>query len=123
MIWTHFMKDIAWENEKGNWSPAGCRGSAGKKYREKDLLVKAAAGVYVYELYREVGKRNRTVVAGAASTVGVAGGFIQGGGHSPLGVWKGLASDHAVEFEVVLADVCTFSIIFNLGVIDTNEPV
>jgi len=51
-----------------------------------------------------VSKKGRAVVAGAASTVGVVGGFIQGGGHSPLGVWKGLASDHAVEFEVVLAD-------------------
>jgi hypothetical protein len=44
-------------------------------------------------------------VAGFSSTVGAAGGYIQGGGHSILGPWKGLASDHALQFSVVTADV------------------
>ncbi|RPB19372.1 FAD-binding domain-containing protein [Terfezia boudieri ATCC MYA-4762] len=101
LIWTHFMRDISFENQYGGWEPAGCKGD---KYKENELLVRAEAGVMVFELTKEVSKKGRTVVAGAASTVGVVGGFIQGGGHSPLGVWKGLASDHAVEFEVVLAD-------------------
>lgn len=104
MIWTHFMNEISFENEHGGWKPAGCKGHGGDKYKEKDLLVKAGAGVMVFELTREVSKRGRTVVTGAASTVGGTGGYLQGGGHSPLGVWKGLASDHAVELEVVLAD-------------------
>jgi len=101
LIWTHFLRDISFENQYGGWEPAGCKGD---KYKEKELLVKAEAGVMVFELAKAVSKKGRTVVAGAASTVGVVGGFLQGGGHSPLGVWKGLASDHAVEFEVVLAD-------------------
>ncbi|KAJ5167687.1 uncharacterized protein N7482_003281 [Penicillium canariense] len=37
-------------------------------------------------------------------TVGAAGGYIQGGGHSPFGHWKGLASDNALEFEIVTAN-------------------
>jgi len=102
MIWTHFMRDISFENQGGGWEPAGCKGG---KYKENELLVKAEAGVMVFELAQEVSKKGRTVVAGSCSTVGVAGGYIQGGGHSGLGVWKGLASDHAIEFEVVLADV------------------
>lgn len=102
LIWTHFIRDISFANEGGGWNPAGCKGD---KYKESELLVKAGAGVMVFELNNEVSKKGRTVVTGAASTVGGAGGYLQGGGHSPLGVWKGLASDHAVEFEVVLADV------------------
>jgi len=101
LIWTHFLRDISFENQYGGWVPAGCKGD---KYKENELLVKAEAGVMVFELVKEVSKKGRTVVAGALSTIGVVGGYLQGGGHSPLGVWKGLASDHAVEFEVVLAD-------------------
>ena len=96
------MRDISFVNEHGGWKPAGCHGN---KYQENELLVKAQAGVMVFELVKEVTKKGRTVVAGAGSTVGVVGGFIQGGGHSPLGVWKGLASDHVLEYEVVLANV------------------
>ncbi|KAF8419398.1 FAD/FMN-containing isoamyl alcohol oxidase MreA-like protein [Tirmania nivea] len=101
MVWTHFMRDISFKNRYGRWKPAGCKGD---KYKENGLLVKAGAGVMVFELAKAVSKKGRTVAAGAASTVGVVGGFIQGGGHSALGVWKGLASDNVVEFEVVLAD-------------------
>ncbi|KAK5998693.1 putative FAD-linked oxidoreductase [Cladobotryum mycophilum] len=63
--------------------------------------VTIGAGVQLNELYTAVGKRNLTVVAGLSHTVGAAGGYIQGGGHSPLGEWKGMASDNALEFKVV----------------------
>ncbi|KAF8456504.1 hypothetical protein BDZ91DRAFT_773355 [Kalaharituber pfeilii] len=104
MIWTHFMSSIEYLNEDGGWTPEGCKGGKGREYKEDDLLIKAAAGVMLYDLYQSVGKRGRTVVAGAAGTVGVAGGYIQGGGHSALGPWKGMAIDHLVEVEVVVAD-------------------
>jgi FAD/FMN-containing dehydrogenase len=64
-----------------------------------------SAGVQLPELYLAVAKHNRTVIAGSSHTVGAAGGYIQGGGHSPFGAWKGLASDNALEFEVVTANV------------------
>lgn len=101
LIWTHFLRDISFENQYGGWEPAGCKGDT---YKENELLVRAEAGVMVFELTKAVSKQGRTVVVGLSGTIGVGGGYIQGGGHSPLGVWKGLASDHAVEFEVVLAD-------------------
>lgn len=63
------------------------------------------AGVSLKELYAAAGARNRTLVAGSSYTVGAAGGFIQGGGHSPIGTWKGMASDNALEFQVVTANV------------------
>lgn len=70
--------------------------------------VTLGAGVVLQEIYTEAAKRNLTAVIGLAHTVGAAGGYIQGGGHSPLGPWKGMASDNALQFEVVTADVCIF---------------
>lgn len=67
--------------------------------------VHLAAGVQLPELYAAVARQNRTVVVGSSHSVGAAGGYIQGGGHSPFGAWKGLASDNALEFELVVANV------------------
>ncbi|KAL3473790.1 hypothetical protein BJX99DRAFT_192121 [Aspergillus californicus] len=66
--------------------------------------VTIAAGVSLQELYSVLADKKRVVVAGAAHTVGTAGGYIQGGGHSFLGPWKGMASDNALQFTVVTAD-------------------
>jgi len=67
--------------------------------------VTIGAGVQLDQLYSAVGLAGQSVVAGLAHTVGAAGGYIQGGGHSPLGPWKGMAADNTVEFEVVTAQV------------------
>lgn len=99
-ILTHFMKDIKVVDD---FRPKGA-----PKNGSEGPAVHLAAGVQLAELYAAVGKRNRSVVAGTSHTVGAAGGYIQGGGHSTLGAWKGLASDNALEFEVVTADVSDF---------------
>lgn len=67
--------------------------------------VTIGAGVQLKELYEAAAKHDVVVVAGLSHTVGAAGGYIQGGGHSPLGNWKGMASDNALEFKVVNAKV------------------
>jgi len=67
--------------------------------------VTLGAGVQLRELYNFAGSKNVSVVAGFASTVGAAGGYIQGGGHGPLSLWKGLGADNALEFNVVTANV------------------
>lgn len=70
--------------------------------------VKAAtlgAGVQLHEMYAFLGTHRVMVVGGSANTVGLAGGYIQGGGHSALGWLHGMACDNALEFRVVLADV------------------
>lgn len=70
--------------------------------------VKAAtlgAGVQLHEMYAYLGSKGAMVVGGSANTVGVSGGYIQGGGHSVLGWLHGMASDNAIEFQVVTADV------------------
>ncbi|KAF8990551.1 hypothetical protein BDQ17DRAFT_1433708 [Cyathus striatus] len=60
------------------------------------------AGVIARDLYTETAKHNLVVVGGEGETVGWGGGYIQGGGHSPLGSVYGMAADHVLSFEVVL---------------------
>ncbi|KAJ5104156.1 hypothetical protein N7532_004685 [Penicillium argentinense] len=95
-ILTHEMKDIQVVDD---FVPKGA-----PKGKGAGPAVTIAAGVQLSELYNAVAARNRTVIAGSSHTVGAAGGYIQGGGHSPFGAWKGLASDNALEFEVVTAN-------------------
>ncbi|KAF7114935.1 hypothetical protein CNMCM5793_000705 [Aspergillus hiratsukae] len=73
------------------------------KHKGEGPAVTLDAGVSLQEMYAALGKQNRTVVGGSAHTVGPTGGYIQGGGHSLLGPWKGMASDNALEFSVVTA--------------------
>lgn len=50
----------------------------------------------------DVARRHRLRVAGGfCPSVGFAGGYIQGGGHGPLGSLYGLAVDQVLEWEVV----------------------
>lgn len=67
--------------------------------------VTVGAGVQLGEMYAFLGARGLMAVGGTFSTVGMAGGYIQGGGHSFLGWMHGMASDNVLEFQVVLADV------------------
>jgi FAD/FMN-containing dehydrogenase len=75
------------------------------KHKGEGPAVTLDAGISLQEMYAALGKRNRTVVGGSAHTVGPTGGYIQGGGHSFLSPWKGMASDNALEFSVVTAAV------------------
>ncbi|CAG8888806.1 unnamed protein product [Penicillium egyptiacum] len=95
-ILTHHMKGTRLVDD---FVPEGAPKDGGE-----GAAVTIEAGVSLRELHTAVGARNRAVVAGAANTVGAAGGYVQGGGHSFLGPWKGLASDNALEFTVVTAD-------------------
>ncbi|GJD04661.1 FAD binding domain-containing protein [Colletotrichum higginsianum] len=88
--WTHKLKDIT----VTDWSDDLWNGPA----------LKMGAGVLGYEI-TEAGKSSGLVVVGGeCPTVGPAGGYIQGGGHSALTTNFGMAADQALEFEVVTAD-------------------
>ncbi|KAK1460253.1 FAD binding domain-containing protein [Colletotrichum melonis] len=88
--WTHKLKEIT----VTTWSDDLWSGPA----------IKMGAGVLGYEL-TEAGKTaGLVVVGGECPTVGPAGGYIQGGGHSALTTNFGMAADQALEYEVVTAD-------------------
>ncbi|KAF2829523.1 hypothetical protein CC86DRAFT_190920 [Ophiobolus disseminans] len=88
-IWTHGLKDIQYFDNYVDES--GYKGPA----------IKAGAGVQAFELYKFANQRGVVAVAGEGQTVGVFGGYILGGGHSPLSPLYGLAADHVLGFELV----------------------
>ncbi|ROT43007.1 FAD binding domain-containing protein [Sodiomyces alkalinus F11] len=91
-IWTHnFRKVQFFQNHRAD---GGYRGPA----------FKVGAGVPAFELYEAAHRHGVTVVGGEGATVGVMGGYILGGGHSPLSGLYGMASDSVLSFEVVLAN-------------------
>ena len=61
------------------------------------------AGVQAYEAYAAADAHGVRVLGGTCPTVGLAGGYTQGGGHSTLSSTYGLAADNALEWEVITA--------------------
>ena len=59
------------------------------------------AGVQGFEAYEAADKSGLAVVGGECPTVGLAGGYTQGGGHSALSSKYGLAADQTLEWEVI----------------------
>ncbi|KAJ6035593.1 FAD linked oxidase N-terminal [Penicillium canescens] len=90
-IWTHHLKEIDYIE---NYQSSSYQGPA----------VKMGAGVQAHEIYEKANELGFTVVGGEGKTVGVAGGYVLGGGHSPLSSIYGLAADQVLAMEVVLAN-------------------
>lgn len=88
-IWTHHMKKMRLFDYKSS------------SYTGKAL--KMGAGVQAIDAYQYAQKRGYVVVGGNCPSVGLAGGYTQGGGHSPLSSKFGMAADQALEWEVVTA--------------------
>ncbi|OQE34805.1 hypothetical protein PENCOP_c015G05357 [Penicillium coprophilum] len=88
-VWTHHLNDIEYKD----WSSPTYRGPA----------FKVAAGVVGYQILEAASAKGLVVVTGECPTVGLAGGYTQGGGHSALSTKFGLGADNTLEFEVVTA--------------------
>ncbi|KAM6492235.1 hypothetical protein JOM56_011959 [Amanita muscaria] len=95
MLWTHNLKDITYEDA---FIPSGAPPNS-QSYKALTL----GAGVQWVEAYRAADEHGRTIVGGACPSVGAAGGWVQGGGHSVLSPSYGLGVDNAIQFTVVLA--------------------
>ncbi|KAJ4488464.1 hypothetical protein J3R30DRAFT_941597 [Lentinula aciculospora] len=92
-LWTHNLKNISYDS---NFVPEGCSiASAG---------VTLGAGVQWQDAYAFAESHNITLVGGSDKTVGAAGGWLQGGGHSMLSNTMGLGVDRALQFKVVTPD-------------------
>ncbi|KAL8290967.1 hypothetical protein RB600_006442 [Gaeumannomyces tritici] len=63
--------------------------------------IKLGAGVLAVEAYLAAHERGYRVVGGTCATVGIAGGYSQGGGHSALSSVHGPAADNVLAWEVV----------------------
>ncbi|KAF2636139.1 isoamyl alcohol oxidase [Massarina eburnea CBS 473.64] len=88
-IWTHHLKDITFLDYTANSHYHG-------------PAFKLLAGVQVVEAYAAADAHGMVIVGGDCPTVGVAGGYLQGGGHSPLSsLFRGMGADQVLEWEVV----------------------
>ncbi|KAL4787089.1 hypothetical protein BJX76DRAFT_345774 [Aspergillus varians] len=91
-LWMHNLKDIQLLNYTSHGS--GYSGPA----------LKMDAGVQAFEAYQVSASHGYRVTGAFSPTVGLVGGYVQGGGHGPLQGAYGLAADNTLEFEVVTAD-------------------
>ncbi|KAF6799524.1 hypothetical protein CSOJ01_12452 [Colletotrichum sojae] len=91
-VWTHFLQDIQYLGANYYHRVSGYRGPA----------FKIGAGVPALTLYETANNLDLHVVGGIARTVGIGGGYIAGGGHSPLMSKYGVAADQVLSMEVVL---------------------
>lgn len=89
-VWTHHLKDIT---HVPAYKASGYNGPA----------FKIGAGVQGFELMAASRDKGLVVVGGECPTVGVAGGYTQGGGHSAISTSFGLAADNVLNWEVVTA--------------------
>ncbi|KAI8630631.1 FAD-binding domain-containing protein [Xylariaceae sp. FL1651] len=90
-LWTHNLKSMSFIS---NYSSVFYSGPA----------ARVGAGVEVLEIYEAASAHGYRVVGGGCPTVGLAGGWLPGGGHGPLSSSYGLGADSALEYEVVTLD-------------------
>lgn len=90
-IWTHHLKSLEYLPDYQDSIYSG-------------PAVKMGAGIQAFEIYEFANANNFTAVGGEGKTVGVGGGYVLGGGHSPLSSIYGLAADQVLALEVVLPD-------------------
>ncbi|KAK7914381.1 hypothetical protein PG985_012084 [Apiospora marii] len=89
-IWSHYLKDV----QLVEWNDDAFKGKA----------FRVGAGVQGFEVLEAAAREGLVVLSGECPTVGLAGGYLQGGGHSALSTNFGLAADNALSYEVVTAD-------------------
>lgn len=92
-IWTHNLKGTAWHD---SFVPENAP--------ESSLGIPAVtlqAGEQWLDVYRDATANGRIIVGGSARTVGAAGGYLLGGGHSPWSYHYGLAADNLLEMMIV----------------------
>ncbi|CAK7203751.1 hypothetical protein SEUCBS139899_006498 [Sporothrix eucalyptigena] len=65
--------------------------------------VKVGAGVLFRDLYPAAKAEGVDIIGADSATVGIAGGYVQGGGHGPLSGIHGLAADNVLAFDAILA--------------------
>ena len=89
------MKDVVYHED---FVPAGCSET------EPTRAMQALGGDQWVSVYREADRQKVNVVGGNAQSVGAAGGYSLGGGHSSMSPAYGLAVDNILEVDIVLAD-------------------
>ena len=96
LLYLHAMRNITFHGAFDD----GCGSSTAPP-----PAVTVQPGVDFAQLYpavEEFGNGSYAVVGGGGATVGAAGGYVQGGGHSSLSRSLGLAADNVLRIDLVL---------------------
>ncbi|RDL36373.1 FAD-binding protein [Venustampulla echinocandica] len=92
-IWTHNLNAIEYvprfEDQKQGYSGPAFRGGS---------------GVIGRDLFKAAGDKGLLVIGGEGQDVGILGGYLQNGGHSPMSSVYGLAADQVLSISLVTAD-------------------
>ena len=67
-------------------------------------VTKLGLGVQAFEIYAAAKEAGVTMVGGEGATVGVVGGYVLGGGHSPVSGIYGMGADQVLSMQVITAD-------------------
>ncbi|KAL3489686.1 FAD binding domain-containing protein [Aspergillus germanicus] len=94
-IWTHNLQTLKYHR---SFTGKNCPSV------QREHIGEMGAGVMARDAYDFFEGYNMNVAGGNAASVGLAGGFGQGGGHGVFTPTYGLMVDQAVEFDVVTAD-------------------
>ncbi|KAI1107967.1 FAD-binding domain-containing protein [Jackrogersella minutella] len=87
-LWTHNLKSLE------------LIGYDGVNYT--GFAIQMGAGVEAIEAYNFANSHGLVVVGSNCPTVGIAGGYTQGGGYGPLASTHGLSADQVLEWDVLL---------------------
>ncbi|KAJ9651527.1 hypothetical protein H2198_009195 [Neophaeococcomyces mojaviensis] len=92
-IWTHYLKGRTWHD---SFVPVNA-----PKDVSGQPAVTLQAGEQWVDVYHAAATERRIVVGGHARTVGSAGGWLTGGGHSAWSNIYGLGIDNVLEVDVI----------------------
>ncbi|KAF8343329.1 FAD-binding domain-containing protein [Amanita rubescens] len=100
MLWTHKLKDITYDD---HFVPDGVPST--ESYKVTFAALTIGAGVQWSEAYAAANASGRFILGGISGggSVGAAGGWILGGGHSAFSAKYGLGVDNVIQFTLVLA--------------------
>ncbi|CAE6450605.1 unnamed protein product [Rhizoctonia solani] len=93
-LWTQNLKYIKYSTD---FTPEGCTATGAP-------VLTFGAGQDMGSLYEFSEQNNITFIGGSGKTVGAAGGWLQGGGHSILSNKYGMGVDRVRQFRVVTPD-------------------
>ncbi|KAJ3496268.1 hypothetical protein NLG97_g2784 [Lecanicillium saksenae] len=96
-IWVKYITNGLHYQDRYTPADRSCQGN----YSGRAIRI---GGGYVWsDVYKFADAHGSIVVGGGDETVGTIGGYLQGGGHSPMSHEFGLGADNVLEWEVVLA--------------------
>jgi len=93
-LWMHNLKYIS---HNPRFTPEGCQ-------KPGQSAVTYGAGQQFAEIYQFAEDNKLVIVGGSDQSVGAAGGWGQGGGHSSLSPAYGMGADRALQYKVVTPD-------------------